>query len=266
MPSFIVGGRSFGSAVVTWAGPWIPDTAFAGYGTITRPRSFKNESINRLVIKVWRPISLHVVSMLLSPIILCTALAFAQAKVTVYGQIALGFKTSSNAPAATSPAAYNDTRLTPPSIPKPAPTNAFALTLQQDAAVVGGLSIPHVGGCFWGFSIEMSVISQVRKSNSLSLTYVYLFFLITSLFQLEKTRVFNLIYYNHPKPLIQSYNSSFLAVPFLNLMSNLQDRCGGVVIRLGGNTQEFAALEPVGSLPKGDTFSKADSGANTTVS
>jgi hypothetical protein len=47
-------------------------------------------------------------------------------------------------------------------------------------------------------------------------------------------------------------------------MSNLQERSGGVVIRIGGNTQEFAALVP--SLPNGLTFSKTASGANTTVS
>ena len=112
--------------------------------------------------------------MLLLLIFLCSALAFAQAEVTVYGQIALGFTTraSSNAPAATTPAAYNDTRLAPPSISNPAPGNAFALTLQQDAAVVSGLSMVHVGGCFWGFSIEMSVISQVRILISI---FVYLF-------------------------------------------------------------------------------------------
>jgi hypothetical protein len=120
--------------------------------------------------------------MLLSFIFLCSSLASVQAQVTVYGQIALGFTTtSSNAPAATSPAAYNDTILIPPAIPSPAPANIFALTLQQDASVVSNLSMPHVGVCFWGFSIEMSVISQVRKSNPL-LDLVYYFFLTTSLF------------------------------------------------------------------------------------
>ena len=49
-------------------------------------------------------------------------------------------------------------------------------------------------------------------------------------------------------------------------MSNLQDRCGSVVIRLGGNTQEYAAMVPINSIPKGKSFSKADSGINTTVS
>ena len=103
-----------------------------------------------------------------------STLAYVHA-VTVYGQIALGFSTTSAAHAPTStPNAYNNTRLIPPPIPNPAPASSFSLILQQDAAVVDGLSIPHVGGCFWGFSIEMSVISQVRKSDFL-LDLVYLF-------------------------------------------------------------------------------------------
>ena len=118
--------------------------------------------------------------MLLSLIILCRTLAFAQAKVTVYGQVALGFTTTgtggTSTPTAT-PAAYNNTRLTPPAIPNPAPSNSFSLFLQQDASAVDGLSIPHVGVCFWGFSIEMSVISQVRKFFSL-----FLFFFFRSIF------------------------------------------------------------------------------------
>ena len=76
--------------------------------------------------------------------------------------------------------------------------------------------------------------------------------------------MFKLIVYNQTKSLIQCYDSSFLAVPFLKLMSNLEERAGGVVICLGGNTQEFAAM--VDSLSNGNTFSKMDSGANTTVS
>ena len=108
-------------------------------------------------------------SMLLPLLFLSSFLTFAQAQVTVYGQIAFGVtatkSASSNASApTTTPAAYNDTRLTPPPIPSPVPANAFTLTLQQSSTAVNGLSIPHVGGSFWGFSIEMSVISQVRKS------------------------------------------------------------------------------------------------------
>jgi hypothetical protein len=98
--------------------------------------------------------------------ILCSTVTLAQASVTVYGQIALGFTatpTGSNAAAATTPAAYNNTRLVPPAIPNPPPSNTFMLTLQNDATSVNGLSIPHVGSSFWGFSIEMSVIGQVRK-------------------------------------------------------------------------------------------------------
>ncbi|KJA24861.1 glycoside hydrolase family 79 protein [Hypholoma sublateritium FD-334 SS-4] len=37
-------------------------------------------------------------------------------------------------------------------------------------------------------------------------------------------------------------NSSLLQVPFLNLMANIQQRSGGVVVRVGGNTQETASL------------------------
>jgi hypothetical protein len=102
--------------------------------------------------------------MLLSLLFLSTTLSFAWAQVTVYGQIALGLTTTaSNGPTIT-PAAYNNTRLVPPAIPNPPPANVFTLSLQQSATAVNGLSIPHVGGSFWGFSIEMSVISQVRKS------------------------------------------------------------------------------------------------------
>jgi hypothetical protein len=38
---------------------------------------------------------------------------------------------------------------------------AYTLNLQRDAAATTGLSVPHVGAGFWGFSIEMSVINQV---------------------------------------------------------------------------------------------------------
>ncbi|TFK33321.1 hypothetical protein BDQ12DRAFT_727857 [Crucibulum laeve] len=73
--------------------------------------------------------------------------------------------------------------------------------MPRDTTAVTGLSIPHVGGAFWGFSIEMSIINQVLGKNS-----------------------------------------SFIQVPFLNLMQNLFERADGVVIRLGGNTQEHATF------------------------
>ncbi|KZV69145.1 glycoside hydrolase family 79 protein [Peniophora sp. CONT] len=49
-------------------------------------------------------------------------------------------------------------------------------------------------------------------------------------------------------------NSSFLNVPFLNLMSNIVARAGSVVIRVGGNTQENAVL--VNELPNGTIIRK----------
>ena len=49
-----------------------------------------------------------------------------------------------------------------------------------------------------------------------------------------------------------------LYVPFLNLMSNLVERAGGVVIRLGGNTQEFATLVEQTPAGPGHTFDKEE--------
>ncbi|KAF9484215.1 glycoside hydrolase family 79 protein [Pholiota conissans] len=47
---------------------------------------------------------------------------------------------------------------------------------------------------------------------------------------------------------------SFLQVPFLNLMANIQQRAGGVVVRVGGNTQDTAAL--VEQTPDGRILEK----------
>ena len=125
-------------------------------------------------------------SMLLSLIFLCSTLAFAQAQVTIYEQIALLTETSTPAATSTAPA-YNDTRLIPPAIPNPPPASDFTLTLQRNANSVTELSIPHVGGGFWGFSIEMSVISQVSESSLFFDFRLSSFFLITHFFQLAKT-------------------------------------------------------------------------------
>ncbi|EIM80386.1 glycoside hydrolase family 79 protein [Stereum hirsutum FP-91666 SS1] len=48
-------------------------------------------------------------------------------------------------------------------------------------------------------------------------------------------------------------NSSLLQVPFLNLMANIQERVGSVLVRVGGNTQEQAAM--VSSLPNSTSVS-----------
>lgn len=38
------------------------------------------------------------------------------------------------------------------------------------------------------------------------------------------------------------FRSTLLQVPFLNLMSNLEERGGTIHVRVGGNTQETASL------------------------
>ena len=98
--------------------------------------------------------------------LLGSALTTAHA-VTVYGQIPLAQTIGANpsagsaVPPSKTLAAYDKTVLNPPALPSPPPAAAYTLSLQKDAGAVNGLSIPHVGGSFWGFSVEMSVISQV---------------------------------------------------------------------------------------------------------
>ncbi|KAF9555149.1 hypothetical protein CPC08DRAFT_145293 [Agrocybe pediades] len=53
-------------------------------------------------------------------------------------------------------------------------------------------------------------------------------------------------------------NSSVLQVPFLNLMANIQQRAGRIMIRVGGNTQETAVL--VDSIADGKILEKDLSG------
>ncbi|KJA24885.1 glycoside hydrolase family 79 protein [Hypholoma sublateritium FD-334 SS-4] len=147
--------------------------------------------------------------------LLCLLPTFARAQITVYKQIPLGQTATAIAAGAaqTTLPAYDATVLIPPAIPIPPPATAYTLPVQRDAAAVQGLSIPHVGGGFFGFSVEMSVINQVLGKNS-----------------------------------------SLLQVPFLNLMANIQERAGSVLVRLGGNTQEYAVM--VDTLPDGHTIAK----------
>ncbi|ESK94670.1 glycoside hydrolase family 79 protein [Moniliophthora roreri MCA 2997] len=126
------------------------------------------------------------------------------ASITVYkNPFAAATETSSLSPTATLLAAFNDTVLQAPSIPSdPKPPNEISLELPVDAnALVGmevALSIQQTCA-FWGFSIEMSVVTQVLGKNS-----------------------------------------TFIQVPFLNLMQNIAQHSGCVRVRTGGNTQEFA--------------------------
>jgi hypothetical protein len=97
-----------------------------------------------------------------------TGASAALAQVTVYGQIPLG-QTASTAAFQTTTirAAYNTTRLSVPALPEGAEgiSNDFVVQLAREAGAVPGISIPHEGASFYGFSIEMSVINQVRECH-----------------------------------------------------------------------------------------------------
>lgn len=85
--------------------------------------------------------------------------------VTVYGQIPLGQTSTASGPQATQKplqAAYDETLLTPPALPNDRAPTAFTLNLQANNATVPQLSIPQHGS-FYGFSIEMSVITQLSE-------------------------------------------------------------------------------------------------------
>jgi hypothetical protein len=60
-----------------------------------------------------------------------------------------------------------------------------------------------------------------------------------------------------------SFVSSVLQVPFLNLMANIQQRVGEVLIRVGGNTQDTAVLVP--STPDGLIIEKDLAGVTNPV-
>ncbi|EGO20268.1 glycoside hydrolase family 79 protein [Serpula lacrymans var. lacrymans S7.9] len=140
--------------------------------------------------------------------------------VTVYGpykQQTLGIAGTATAASAsyTGSAAYNPTTLTPPPVPNPPPPSQFNIQLQNGG--VPGLSIPQKGS-FLGFSVEFSVVTQIR--------YIH---------------------------------SSFLQVPFLNLMANIRERAGSINIRVGGNTQDSATL--VSSIADGADLEKDYSGS-----
>jgi hypothetical protein len=63
--------------------------------------------------------------------------------------------------------------------------------------------------------------------------------------------------------LFNPMDRSFIQVPFLNLMANLQERADLIFIRLGGNTQETAAL--VDHLDDGKAFAKEGINNQATV-
>ncbi|KAJ7728935.1 glycoside hydrolase family 79 protein [Mycena maculata] len=90
----------------------------------------------------------------------------ATASVTVFNQIPMGIQSAVSS-TATVAAAYNDTILNPPPVPVPAPATSFTLNIPSVNTSVpqSQLSIP-IPGTFFGFSIEMSVITQLFGVNS----------------------------------------------------------------------------------------------------
>jgi hypothetical protein len=95
-------------------------------------------------------------------------LSSANAGITVYGQIPLGQMSvaaagshATGAPVPILPA-YDETMLNPPALPNERAPTQFTLNLQANNGSVPGLSILQ-RGTFYGFSVEMSVITQLRE-------------------------------------------------------------------------------------------------------
>ncbi|KAI0311519.1 glycoside hydrolase family 79 protein [Amylostereum chailletii] len=78
---------------------------------------------------------------------------------------------TAGAAAYTGSAAYDPTTLTPPGVPDPAITTNFVVQLYQGGMT--NLSIPQ-SGAFMGFSIEMSVATQILGRNSSSINVPFL--------------------------------------------------------------------------------------------
>ncbi|KAJ6529066.1 glycoside hydrolase family 79 protein [Mycena vulgaris] len=60
-------------------------------------------------------------------------------------------------------------------------------------------------------------------------------------------------------------NATFIQVPFLNLMANIQQRAGSVRVRVGGNSQESAALVLASEIPDGKILQKNLTGVTGTT-
>lgn len=170
----------------------------------------------------------------------------ARAAVTAYGphvQSPLGTTTAASA-SYTGAASYDATILTAPAPPNPAPPTQFNVELQTGG--VSGLSIQQEGS-FFGFSIEFSVTTQVREYFRLHVHSLPLNICCSRAEQVTNSLLVRTIMFT-------MIGSSFLQVPFLNLMANLRQRGGSVKVRVGGNTQETATL--VASTPDGAALEK----------
>lgn len=113
---------------------------------------------------------------LLLSFFLCLFVRSCNAAITVHyvpGQEPLsGASTTDSAAAAdyTGAAAYNPIRLEAPPVPDPLPAMTFPIQLQNGGTQ--GVSIPQ-NGAFLGFSIEMSVVNQVREYIIFSVIVVF---------------------------------------------------------------------------------------------
>ncbi|KAH9850912.1 hypothetical protein C2E23DRAFT_734171 [Lenzites betulinus] len=122
--------------------------------------------------------------------VLLTFFSSARADVTVYGVLgsttaapsqsntgtstsSISYVTTPGPARYTGLAAYNDVYLPPPPIPSPPPSNNFAINVPKSSSNVVGLSIPQAG-TFFGFSIEMSVATQLIGTNSTRLFVPFL--------------------------------------------------------------------------------------------
>lgn len=165
------------------------------------------------------------------------------AEITVYyapGQVPF-VTTSAAASDYTGVAAYNPTTLLPPPVPTPAVPSSFPVALRTGGTP--GASIPQLGS-FVGFSIEMSVSNQVCGLSS--------FFSSCSCTEATLGR-------------IVGKNATFIQVPFLNLLANIQQRAGRVMVRVGGNSQESAKLVGDGIIPDGRILQKNLTGVTGTT-
>lgn len=161
----------------------------------------------------------------------------------------------------TGSAAYDPRTLIPPAPPTDPPVNT-QFGVQLVGGDIPGLSIRH-HGAFLGFSVELSVSNHVCECLDIRFgvlptnfgygRQIVQWVLMGMLPVFAACLTINVV-----------FRRSTLAVPFLNLIANLQERAGKVHIRVGGNSQETAVLVP--SIPGGITLEKDHSRVYNPVS
>ena len=101
---------------------------------------------------------------MLLPSLVAAGLVGSATAVTLYSQVAFTGTRTHTAPIPSftpnQTAAYDSTVLIPPAPPNPPQANTFNIALQATNASVPGLSIMQHGS-FYGFSVEMSVITRL---------------------------------------------------------------------------------------------------------